>query len=286
MIKEIAVIGAGTMGSGIALACASAGYRVLLYDGFPEALEKGKNAISKNIDYLIHKGKISSDTASGFHANIAYVNRLDLCKVNLVIEAIIEKPEAKAEVFRELALINEPECMLVSNTSSLSINQLQKNIPNPGRFAGLHFFNPAHIMKLVEVVRGEDTSVQTIDNLVSFCKTLGKVPVVCNNAPGFIVNRVARNFYLEPLRIAETTTATPEMIDLVLENSGFKMGPFRLMDLIGMDINYAVSQSLYEALNEPGRLKPSELQKSKVDQGKLGRKSGSGFYDYSTQTNA
>lgn len=286
MIKTIAVIGAGTMGSGIALSCASSGFKVILFDSFPGALQKGKEAITKNINYLLNKGKINQDAASGIHENIRYASKIELCKADLVIEAIIEKADAKIAVFNQLVKINNSYCIFASNTSSLSVNQIQKEISNPGRFSGLHFFNPANLMKLVEVVSGAHTNQHTINALVAFCKSLGKVPVVCKDAPGFIVNRVARHFYLESLRILESSKTTPEMMDEVLENAGFKMGPFRLMDLIGMDINYAVSQSLYDALDKPNRLKPSAVQRMKVEQGKLGRKTGSGFYDYTIQTSA
>lgn len=286
MIKIIAVIGAGTMGSGIALSCASSGFRVILFDSFPGALEKGKGAITKNINYLLKKEKINQDTASDIHSNIVYASEMESCKADLIIEAVIEKADAKIAVFHQLAKINDRDSIFASNTSSLSINKIQKEIFGPERFAGLHFFNPANLMKLVEVVKGDQTNLETINTLSTFCKLLGKVPVVCNDSPGFIVNRVARNFYLESLRILESSIATPEMMDIVLENAGFKMGPFRLMDLIGMDINFAVSQSIYNALDKPNRLKPSEVQQLKVEQGKLGRKTGSGFYDYTIQTSA
>ncbi|MFM7710428.1 MAG: 3-hydroxyacyl-CoA dehydrogenase family protein, partial [Ferruginibacter sp.] len=167
-----------------------------------------------------------------------------------------------------------------SNTSSLSIRQLQQNCPHPERVAGLHFFNPATLMKLVEVVSTENTSRHTTDSLVAFCKQLKKVPVTCTDAPGFIVNRVARHYYLEAMRLVEQGMADVESIDQIMTATGFKMGPFTLMDLIGMDINLAVSQSLYDALGQPARLKPSALQEQKVSNGLLGRKTGKGFYTY------
>lgn len=284
MIRKVAVIGAGTMGNGIALACASSGFEVLLFDSFPGALEKGKMAISKNINYLLDKGKIDQEKADSWHAKIIYVHEIKACTANLIIEAIVEKPQAKIDVFQQLANINAADCILASNTSSLSIDEIQQEIPHPERFAGLHFFNPANLMKLVEVVNGRLSSKETIDALVAFCKALGKVPVVCNNAPGFIVNRVARHFYLESMRILQHNQTSPDAIDAAIENAGFKMGPFRLMDLIGMDINFAVSQSLYEALDKPERLMPSPIQRQLVESGKLGRKTGSGFYQYATQS--
>lgn len=175
---------------------------------------------------------------------------------------------------------NETSSIFASNTSSLSINLLQQNISNPERVAGLHFFNPAQIMKLVEVVKAEKTNDEVIAKLTSFCLQLKKSPVVCIDAPGFIVNRVARHYYLEAMRLVENNQATIEQVDEIMEASGFKMGPFKLMDLIGNDINLAVSQSLYDAFNQESRFEPSALQKEKVKSGNLGRKTGEGFYKY------
>lgn len=286
MLKKVAVAGAGTMGNGIALASAQSGYDVILYDNYPGALEKGKQAIRKNIDFLLNKQKITQAEAETLHSRITYTEQISECKADLIIEAIIEKPEIKIKLFQDLVSINQASTILASNTSSLSINQIQESIEHPERFAGLHFFNPANLMKLVEVVKGAQTSEAIVDQLTGFCTSLNKVPVLCNDAPGFIVNRVARHFYLESLRIMEQEDANPEQVDAVLENAGFKMGPFKLMDLIGMDINYAVSQSLYDALDKPLRLKPSEIQAKKVSEGKLGRKTGEGFYNYAAQPSA
>jgi 3-hydroxybutyryl-CoA dehydrogenase len=197
-----------------------------------------------------------------------------------VIEAIIEKMEVKTGLFDQLGAINTGQTIFASNTSSLSINAIAQHIPIPRRFAVLHFFNPAPLMKLVEVVRGEQTSDATISALVEFTRKLGKQPVVCKDAPGFIVNRVARPFYIESLRIAEEGIADYATIDRILESRGFKMGPFKLMDLIGNDVNYAVSCSVYEQLNKPARLKPSYLQEEKVKLGQLGKKTKKGYYDY------
>jgi 3-hydroxybutyryl-CoA dehydrogenase len=179
-----------------------------------------------------------------------------------------------------LAEINEPSTIFASNTSSLSINLLQKGIPNPERVAGLHFFNPAQIMKLVEVVKAESTSNEVIDTLMQLCITLKKTPVLCIDAPGFIVNRVARHFYLEAMKLVELELATIETVDEIMEASGFKMGPFKLMDLIGNDINLAVTTSLFEAFNNEHRFEPSILQINKVKNNELGRKTGKGFYEY------
>ena len=177
-------------------------------------------------------------------------------------------------------MLNKADCILASNTSSLSITDIQNHIQNPGRFAGMHFFNPAHIMKLVELVKGNKTSDDTIQMLFDCCTQMNKMAVVCNDSPGFIVNRVARHFYLQSLHLVETGKATVTQVDAAIQNAGFKMGPFALMDLIGMDINFAVSQYLYEAFDNAIRFKPSPLQAEKVAEGKLGKKTGEGFYKY------
>jgi 3-hydroxybutyryl-CoA dehydrogenase len=183
-------------------------------------------------------------------------------------------------LFNQLYEINGQETIFATNTSSLSVSALAKNLKHPQRMAGLHFFNPAPVMKLVEVVRGEQTAGEVIEKLVSFTQSLGKEPVVCTDAPGFIVNRVARPFYIESLRVMEEGKVGADTIDRLLEGIGFRMGPFRLMDLIGNDVNYAVSCSVYEQLHQPERLKPSPIQKEKVDRGELGRKTGKGYYQY------
>lgn len=282
MEKIIAVAGSGTMGSGIAFSAAQAGYNVVLYDLNKELLEKAGNSIKSNLQFLLKKNKIDDLKAEQIAAQIKFSNDLNDCKADIIIEAIIEKIDIKKQLFSKLAEINNSETIFASNTSSLSISQIQEGIKNEERVAGLHFFNPANVMKLVEVVKGKNTSQQTIDNLVLFSQTLGKTPVICTDSPGFIVNRVARHFYLEALHIAETGEATPAQIDAQLESAGFKMGPFKLMDMIGMDINLAVSQSLYEAFNKAIRFKPSALQESKVLNGDLGRKTGKGFYTYNS----
>ncbi len=274
------VAGAGTMGSGIALAAAQKGIQVVLFDTFPAVIEKAKISINKNLDFLESRMKISSSERTEIFSAILFTSTFSDCKGEVVVEAIIEDLEAKAVLFGQLAAVNDSTCILASNTSSLSISGLQKHISHPGRFAGLHFFNPAQVMKLVEVVKGNKTSVSTIDFLLELCNQLGKQPVVCNDSPGFIVNRVARHYYLEAMRLVEEGIATYENVDDIMEATGFRMGPFRLMDLIGMDINLAVSESLYEALLQPARLKPSQLQIDKVSQGHLGRKSAKGFYNY------
>ena len=274
----ICICGAGTMGSGIAQVAAGAGFPTILFDVSEEAVQKAGEKMRKDLSVLVEKGKLSADKREQLLSNIRFTADLSSCIADVVIEAIVEKMEVKVSLFRQLAGINTPDTIFASNTSSLSISALAREISNPERVAGLHFFNPAPLMKLVEVVKGEQTSAAAVQQLVELTKTFGKTPVVCKDSPGFIVNRVARPYYIESLRLAEEGTASYEVIDRLLESKGFKMGPFKLMDLIGNDINYAVSCSVYEQLGQPERLKPSYLQKEKVDKGELGKKTGKGYY--------
>lgn len=277
---SVAVCGAGTMGSGIALVCARNGMDVKLFDISKEALEHAQNIIGKNLQYLLTRKKITSKEETEILSRIQFIDDINECTAFVIIEAIAEKMEAKAALFQKLAEINNEEVIFASNTSSLSITELQNRIPFPDRVAGMHFFNPPYIMPLVEIVKGEKTDNTIVEELVSITTQLKKQPVVCRDSPGFIVNRIARPYYLESLRLLESGVASFEDIDNILESTGFKMGPFRLMDLIGLDINLATSEIVYEALGRPERLKPSEIQKDKVAKGELGKKSGKGFYQY------
>jgi 3-hydroxybutyryl-CoA dehydrogenase len=283
MKKTVAVIGAGTMGSGIALCAAQQGFKVILLESNEAVLDKAMDNLKVNISQLVIKGKITADQQVEIFNNLTTTTHINDCRADILIEAIIEKLDAKVSLFKALAAINKPESIFASNTSSLSINELQKQIPNPERVAGLHFFNPAQLMKLVEVVQGEQTHAAVVDSLLEFCRHLGKTPVICKDSPGFIVNRVARHYYLEAMKLVELKIASFENVDEIMEASGFRMGPFKLMDLIGMDINLAVSTSLYDAFHQTPRFKPSPLQIAKVKAGELGRKSGKGFYEYNVQ---
>lgn len=283
MIHSIAVVGAGTMGSGIALSAALKNYPVVLCDINEAVLQKAGFAIEKNLEFLLNKQKITAEEATNIRKSIRYSSVIADCKADIIIEAVVEKLEVKTAIFKELAAINSPTCILASNTSSLSITSIQQYIHLPQRVVGMHFFNPAHVMKLVEVVKGDFTDSAIANEVVDLCKKLDKTPVLCKDAPGFIVNRVARHFYLEGMKLVEEGVATKEQVDAAIENAGFKMGPFKLMDLIGMDINLAVSTSLYEAFNSAIRFKPSALQIEKVNKGELGRKTGKGFYEYQPQ---
>ncbi|NOT51463.1 MAG: 3-hydroxybutyryl-CoA dehydrogenase [Chitinophagaceae bacterium] len=279
-INSVCVCGAGTMGSGIAQAIAQSGYHVLLYDPNIAALEKAKIAIEKNLRTLTDKEKITAGEKEKIGQRISYTDDVQTCLADLFIEAIVEKEEIKISLFNQLAELNHSEVVFASNTSSLSITRIAEKVINPSRVIGMHFFNPATIMKLVEVVNTNYTNNETTQTVVDLIKAMGKVPVICKDSPGFIVNRVARPYYIESLRLAEENIVGFEETDRLLEATGFKMGPFKLMDLIGNDINYAVSCSVYEQLHEPERLKPSYIQEQKVKEGKLGKKSGEGYYQY------
>jgi 3-hydroxybutyryl-CoA dehydrogenase len=282
VVQTICICGAGTMGSGIAQVSAQAGFTTILFDLNSSVLEKAKVAIDKSLKSLVEKGKLTTAEKEKIQDRLQFSSELQECKAGIIIEAIIEKPEIKIALFNQLSAINGSQCVFASNTSSLSINSIAGQIKNPERVIGMHFFNPAPVMKLVEVVNTDYTTEETTRIIIDLAKQMGKVPVVCKDSPGFIVNRVARPYYIEALRLAEEGTSDFSKTDALLEATGFKMGPFKLMDLIGNDINYAVSCSVYEQLNQPERLKPSPIQKEKVEKGDLGRKTGKGYYDYSS----
>lgn len=280
-INTIAVVGAGTMGSGIAQVAAQSGFTTLLLDVQPAMLEKAKAGIEKNLQYLTDKQKITAIEAGEILGRIRFISDIQECKANVVIEAIVEKMEIKLKLFEQLAEVNDTDTIFATNTSSLSVSAIQQAVAHPGRVVGMHFFNPAPLMKLVEVVQGDQTDEAVVTATYNLTKQMGKTPVLCKDAPGFIVNRVARPYYLEGMKLVEQGLATMENVDAAMEAAGFKMGPFKLMDLIGLDVNFAVSTSVYEQLDKPARLQPSPLQQQKVAEGKLGRKTGAGFYDYS-----
>jgi 3-hydroxybutyryl-CoA dehydrogenase len=279
-INTICICGAGTMGSGIAQVAARSGFFTLLYELNPSILQKAKAAIDKNLQSLVEKGKMTAGEKEKTQQRIQFTGDIQSCLADVFIEAIIENPEIKVALFNQLAELNHSECVFATNTSSLSVTAIAAKIKNPERVIGMHFFNPAPVMKLVEVVNTNYTNAATAQIIIELAKQMGKIPVVCKDSPGFIVNRVARPYYIESLRLVEEGQTNFSQLDSLLEANGFKMGPFKLMDLIGNDVNYAVTCSVYEQLDRPERLKPSYIQKEKVESGELGRKSGSGYYRY------
>ena len=280
---KVAIIGAGTMGSGIAQVAATAGCEVKLYDLKTEALQNSKLSLEKVMDRLVEKGRIDSNEKLRIQNNIQYVNTLkDLRDSEWVIEAIIENLDIKKNVLSTLEKFVSEECIIASNTSSLSIASIASGLVNPERCIGIHFFNPAPLMKLVEVIPSIQTSKETLEKAVGILKDWGKTVAVAKDTPGFIVNRVARPFYGEALRIYEEGIADFATIDHAMKTLGeFKMGPFELMDFIGNDVNYTVTETVFEAFYYDPRYKPSFTQKRFAEAGYLGRKSGKGYYDYS-----
>ena len=278
-IQSICICGAGTMGSGIAQVAATAGYYTILYDVNKTMLEKAKEGMEESLQLLVNKNKITLTEKDGILSRLRFTADMNDCIADVFIEAIVEKAVIKTGLFNQLNEVNHSEVIFATNTSSLSVTAIAEKVMNPQRVVGMHFFNPAPVMKLVEVVKAAQTSNETVQTIMNLAKQMGKIPVLCKDAPGFIVNHVARPYYLEALRLMEAGIA-PGTIDKLMEASGFKMGPFKLMDLIGNDVNYTVSKSIYEALGKPERLKPSGIQKEKVEKGELGRKTGRGYYSY------
>lgn len=279
---NVGIIGAGTMGSGIAQVAATSNCKVKLYDSNGEALDKASLTLDNILLRLIEKNRISSDEKNRIQNNISYVDNLKaLSDSNLVIEAIIENLDIKKKVFCELENFVESSCILASNTSSLSIASIASALKIPERCIGIHFFNPAPLMPLVEIVPAVQTSTEIKNQTIQIIKDWKKTGVVVRDTPGFIVNRVARPFYGEALRIYEEGMASFTQIDEVMKKlGGFKMGPFELMDFIGNDVNYAVTESVFTAFYFDSRYRPSLTQKRYAEAGYLGRKTGKGYYDY------
>jgi 3-hydroxybutyryl-CoA dehydrogenase len=282
---NVAVIGSGTMGSGIAQVAATSGCTVKIYDTNEQALQKSKQSLEVTLSKLVEKAKIDENEKNRIQNAISYVNTLqDLADSNLVIEAIIENLDIKRKLFAELESLVAPETILASNTSSLSIASIAVSCQKPERVIGIHFFNPAPLMQLVEVVPAVQTSEEVLNKSVQIISDWKKVVAVAKDTPGFIVNRVARPFYSESLRIYEEGVADFATIDWSLKTIGnFRMGPFELMDFIGHDVNYVVTETVFTAFYFDPRYKPSFTQKRLLEAGYLGRKSGRGFYDYSKE---
>ena len=274
----VGICGAGTMGRGIAIASLTAGHSIVLFDIAESAVEAARSNVIEQLRKAVEKGKLSQEALDASSTKLTTsVELASLRNVDIVIEAIAERLDIKHALFSELEKVVGPTAIMASNTSSISIASLARVLSQPARFIGLHFFNPAHIMKLVEVIKGPRTSDEVIQTCVEFAKGLGKTPVVAADAPGFIVNRIARNFYNESQRIVMEGAATIPQVDELIKGLGFKMGPFELMDLIGVDVNLDVTKSQWAQFFHEPRFTPSLLQQQYVDAGLHGKKSGGGF---------
>ncbi|MBX3060912.1 MAG: 3-hydroxybutyryl-CoA dehydrogenase [Anaerolineae bacterium] len=269
------------MGAGIAQASALAGYRVVLYDISEDVLYKAVTGIQASIDQGVTRGKTAAEAAEAAKTALTLTTSLaEAAQVDLVIEAAPEIIDLKRQIFGELESSAPVHTIFASNTSSLSINVLAAATQRQDRFVGLHFFNPAQVMKLVEVIGGDFTSQATVAEALAYVERLGKTAVPCKDTPAFIVNRVARPFYGEAFRLLGENAADHATIDTLIKSLGFRMGPFELIDLIGCDVNFAVTQSVYEATFYDPKYRPHPIQQRMVESGRLGRKTGRGFYEY------
>jgi 3-hydroxybutyryl-CoA dehydrogenase len=277
----VLVVGAGIMGAGIAQVAAQAGHSVLLFDMREGAAAEAKDKLSASLNALVAKGKLGADAVTQTLSRIsAIASMAEAANTGLVVEAIVEKLEAKRGLFRDLENIVSADCVLATNTSSISVTAIANGLQRPARLVGMHFFNPVPLMKLVEVVSGLQTDAAVADAIFALSQAWGKVAVHARSTPGFIVNRIARPYYAETLALLQEQAATPAVLDACLRAAGFRMGPCELMDLIGHDTNFSVTQSVYEANFFDKRYQPSLVQREMVDGGLLGRKSGQGFYSY------
>lgn len=278
----VAIVGAGTMGAGIAQVAAAAGHPVLLYDNRKNAARQAQDTMSQQLNRRVERGKMTADSRDQLLNRLTPCNDLaDLAPASLVIEAIVEDLGIKQSLFQSLQSLCSPQAIFASNSSSLSITAIASALDDPGRLAGMHFFNPAPVMKLCEVIAGLESRSAVVDTLLTTAGQWGKVAVRANNTPGFIVNRVARPFYTEAMKVYEEGGADIATLDALLKDAGrFPMGPFALTDLIGQDINFAVSCSVFASYYQDRRFEPSLVQQALVEGGLLGRKTGRGFYDY------
>jgi 3-hydroxybutyryl-CoA dehydrogenase len=276
------IIGSGAMGSGIAQVLASAGHQVVIFDANPSALSKAQSSLKNSFDKLVEKGKLATDKAQECLGNIQFSETIDgLQGVHLVIEAIVEDLAVKQHLFKNIEAVVAEDCILATNTSSLSIASIAAACARPERVIGIHFFNPAPIMALVEIIPAVQTRVGLAEEVKAWVSSWGKLPVITKDTPGFIVNRVARPFYSEAIRIYEEGMADCVTIDRAMTSvGGFKMGPFTLMDFIGHDVNYRVTESVFNSFFYDPRFKPSLSQKRLFEAGYYGKKTGRGFYNY------
>jgi 3-hydroxybutyryl-CoA dehydrogenase len=279
-IQTVSIIGSGVMGHGIALVVASNGLTAQLYDRSPEALQRAQKAIQQYTDNSVAKGKLTAEDQQALLQRIVFTSDFTALNGLMAVEAIFEDLQVKHELFLQLEAQLPANAILATNTSSIPVTQIATVLSNPERCIGWHFFNPAPLMKLVEVIAGVRTSPEVVETTLQFTRQLGKVPALAQDTPGFIVNRIARFFYLESLNILEEGVANIETIDALMENAGFKMGPFKLMDLIGVETNHEVTKSLYHSFFQAPRFRPSRIQQKKVEAKLFGKKTGEGFYKY------
>jgi 3-hydroxybutyryl-CoA dehydrogenase len=278
----VGVVGAGTMGAGIAQVCLQAGHEVLLHDVDHAAIERGRGRIADGLEKLVTKGRLTADQRTEMLASLRDAHSLEglAQEVDVVIEAALEDIDLKRTIFRALGASARPGAILATNTSALSVSEIGQSSGVPNRVVGLHFFNPAPLMPLVEVVVGRQTDPATVDKATDFATGLGKEAVACADSPGFIVNRVNRPFTLEALRMLDAGEAGVEQIDRAVQSAGYPMGPFAFMDLVGIDVNLAAATAVWQGFDEAARFEPSRIQEELVAAGRLGRKSGEGFYVY------
>lgn len=280
--RQIGVIGAGTMGGGIAQVAATAGFFVLMHDISELILEKGIARIRDILQRNVQKGQMPAREATEILTRLRPALRLEeLASAETIIEAAPEILNLKQDLFKKLDRIAGSGTMLGTNTSSLSVTVIGCETRHPERVVGMHFFNPPPLMQLVEIVKGDSTAQKTVDEAEALVRAFGKTPVQVKDTPGFVVNRIARPFYNEALRLTSDGVASIEQIDRIVREEGrFRMGPFELMDLIGIDVNLSVTQSLYDSFFQEPKFRPSHLQDRMVRSGQLGRKTGKGFYRY------